>query len=125
MDFQMLFSRRLACRRKGLHPTSMTSDGDNPRIRRPWYKNAALGTGLFLMVLGGGNWIVGELSTSRHQSTALGLVSSRIGRTPSAEEIEIARARMDFYHVVATGGRALTSLGVLIATLGVARQLRS
>ena len=108
-----------------MHPTSMTSDGDTPPIRRPWYKNPAIGAGLFLMVLGIGNWFTGEVNTSRHQAVALGLESSRIGRTPSAEEIEIARARMDFYHVVATGGRALTSLGVLIATLGVARQLRS
>ena len=94
-------------------------------MRRPWYKNPALGTGLFLMVLGGGNWITGELSTARHQSTALGLESARMGRSPSPEEIEIALARMDFYHVVATGGRALTALGLLVGTLGVARQLRS
>ena len=43
----------------------------------------------------------------------------------SAEEIEIALTRMDFYHVIATGGRAMTALGVVIATFGVARQLRS
>ena len=63
--------------------------------------------------------------TSRHQAASLGLASRQIGRTPSAEEIEIARTRMDFYHVIATGGRAMTALGVVIATFGVARQLRS
>lgn len=103
----------------------MTAHGDATPPRRPWYKNPALGAGLFLMALGIGNWITGEANTSRHQAASLGLASRQIGRTPSAEEIEIALTRMDFYHVIATGGRAMTALGVVIATFGVARQLRS
>jgi len=103
----------------------MAAHDDASPQKRPWYKNPALGTGLFLMALGVGNWITGEANTSNHQAAALGLAPRQIGRTPSAEEIEIARTRMDFYHVIATGGRAMTALGLVIATFGVARQLRS
>jgi hypothetical protein len=94
------------------------------RSRQPWYKNALLATGLSLMVLGIGNWIAGETRTSRHQEEAFGIGQPRAAKSLTAEEIAIARSRMDFYHVVATGGRGFTALGLLLTTLGLARQLR-
>ena len=81
--------------------------------------------GFLLILMGIGNWITGEVNTSHHQSAALGLAIGELRRAPSLEEIEIARSRMDFYHVVGTGGRVLTALGLLLATLGVARHVRS
>lgn len=94
-----------------------------PATGRPWYKNSAIAVGFFVLVLGVGNWITGETRTSRHQREALGL-GGTTERTINTEEIEIARSRMDFYHVVATGGRALTALGLLVMTVGLAQHLR-
>lgn len=95
---------------------------DSPRPR-PWYKNTALAVGFFVLTLGVGNWITGEIRTTRHQREALGLHGTA-ERPVGKEEIEIARSRMDFYHVVATGGRALTALGLLLMTGGLAHHLR-
>ncbi|MFP6663947.1 MAG: hypothetical protein VCC00_07105 [Deltaproteobacteria bacterium] len=94
------------------------------RPRLPWYKNTLLVTGLFLMVMGLGNWITGETRTSRHQEEAFGLGQPHAAQPLSSEKIAIARSRMDFYHVVATGGRGLTALGLLLTTFGLARHLR-
>lgn len=96
---------------------------------RPWYKNTPLIAGLVLIALGLGNWITGSIRTAEHaqqiedarqDASHGGLSSSR----PTAEEVEIARVRMDFYHVVASGGRLMTAAGFLLATFGLARSLR-
>lgn len=102
----------------------MASETQGGGERGPWYKNTTLIAGIFVIILGAGNWITGELRTTRHQAEALGLSDRQAGKAVSSEEIEIARTRMDFYHVVATGGRALTAFGLLLASLGLARQLR-
>lgn len=94
-----------------------------------WYKNLPLVAGLVLIALGLGNWITGSLRTAEHaqqiedsrQAPSRGGVSSE---RPTAEEVEIARVRMDFYHVVASGGRLMTAAGFLLATFGLARTLR-
>ncbi len=96
---------------------------------RPWYKNTPLAAGLVLIALGLGNWITGSIRTAEHaqqieeslQAPSRGGVSRE---RPSAEEVEIARVRMDFYHVIASGGRLMTAAGFLIATFGLARSLR-
>ncbi len=96
---------------------------------RPWYKNTPLIAGLVLIALGLGNWVTGSTRTAEHaqqieeseQAPSRGGVSST---RPSAEEVEIARVRMDFYHVVASGGRLMTAAGFLLATFGLARSLR-
>lgn len=99
------------------------------RTTRPWYKNTPLVAGLVLIALGLGNWITGSLRTAEHaqeieaarQAPSRGGVSSD---RPTPEEVEIARVRMDFYHVVASGGRLMTFGGFLLATFGLARSLR-
>ena len=59
-----------------------------------WYRNLPLVIGLVLMLLGLGNWLTGEIRTEEHRASAL---QERVtGLGPSAEEIEIARVRMDF-----------------------------
>ena len=96
---------------------------------RQWYKNLPLMAGLVLIALGLGNWITGSIRTAEHaqqieeslQAPSRGGVSSK---RPSAEEVEIARVRMDFYHVVASGGRLMTAAGFLLTTFGLARSLR-
>ena len=93
---------------------------------RPWYKNAPLVSGLVLIVLGLGNWVTGTVRTAGHAQRLeqARLAASRGGITedrPTAAEIEIARARMDFYHVVATGGGIITGAGFLLAIFGLAR----
>jgi hypothetical protein len=89
-----------------------------------WYRNLPLVIGLVLMVLGLGNWMTGEIRTEEHR--AIAAQGERPGSRfePSAEEIEIARVRMDFYHVVASGGRLLATAGFLLAAVGLARHLR-
>src|SRR5260221_10630261 len=98
----------------------------------PWYKSTLLVTALVLIALGAGNWITGEIRLREHEA----IVSTPAptprgdarphGRRPgsSQEEIEIARGRMDFYHVVASGGRLLTLLGIVLLTFALARRLR-
>jgi len=85
--------------------------------------------GLVLITLGLGNWITGTIRTEEHAQrieearpapSRGGVFSKR----PSAEEIEIEHVRMDFYHVVASGGRLMTAAGFLLATFGLARSLR-
>ncbi|MBM4265776.1 MAG: hypothetical protein FJ144_04045 [Deltaproteobacteria bacterium] len=108
----------------------MATSGARPRVRaRVWYKNTPLMTGLVLLALGLGNWITGTIRTAEHQermeAAARGV--SPDGETsdrPSEEEVEIARVRMDFYHVVASGGRLMTVAGFLLTTFGLARSLR-
>lgn len=111
----------------------MSATLSNPTARRrasrPWYKNTPLVAGLVLIALGLGNWITGSIRTAEHaqqiedsrQSPSHGGLSSE---RPTAEEVEIARVRMDFYHVVASGGRLMTAAGFLLATFGLARSLR-
>ncbi len=111
--------------------TSAVSTSSTPKrsARRVWYKNTPLVAGLVLMALGLGNWITGSLRTAEHsqqieesrqEASRGGLSNSRT----TAEEVEIARVRMDFYHVVASGGRLMTAAGFLLATFGLARSLR-
>lgn len=98
-------------------------------MAKPWYKNTPLVAGIVLIALGLGNWVTGSIRTAEHareiedarQAPSRGGVSSD---RPTAEEVEIARVRMDFYHVVASGGRLMTAGGFLLATFGLARSLR-
>lgn len=108
------------------------SRGQSARRRAkspPWYKNLPLVAGLVLIVLGLGNWITGSIRTAEHaqqiedslQAPSRGGISRE---RPSADEVEIARVRMDFYHVVASGGRLMTAAGFLLTSFGLARSLR-
>jgi hypothetical protein len=98
----------------------------------PWYKSTLLVVALVLVVLGTGNWITGEIRLREHEA----IVSTPAptphgdaqphGRRPgsSQEELEIARGRMDFYHVVASGGRLMTLAGLVLLTFALARRWR-
>lgn len=90
---------------------------------RPWYRNTPLVVGLVLMALGAGNWVTGEVRLSQERVVALGEPSTASAPRSEAER-ELARVRMDFYHVVASGGRLLAAAGFLVAAIGFARHLR-
>ena len=89
-----------------------------------WYRNLPLVIGLVLMLLGLGNWLTGEIRTEEHRTIAARVERAEADAQLAAEEIEIARVRMDFYHVVASGGRLLATAGFLLAAVGLARHLR-
>lgn len=98
-----------------------------------WYKSVLLIIGLVLLLLGVGNWATGTVRLREHEAIVRapvppptpGAIRSRGGRRGSShEEIAIARARMDFYHVVASGGRLMTVAGFVLVTFALARRLR-
>lgn len=99
---------------------------------QPWYKSTTLIAGLVLLALGAGNWITGTIRLREHVATASLPTTAAQGNgtavsppsAPTSEEIEIARVRMDFYHVVASGGRLMTATGFVLVTLALARRLR-
>jgi len=102
----------------------MVSEGP----RKPWYKSTTLMTGLVLLALGAGNWITGTIRLREHEAvlTAVGPppTTTPAEVAPTDEEIEVARLRMDFYHVVASGGRLMTAAGFVLLTFALARRLR-
>lgn len=97
-----------------------------------WYKSTLLVSGLVLLLLGVGNWVTGTIRLREHEAivrtpmpTPHGVAHPHGGPGgSSAEEIEIARGRMDFYHVVASGGRLMTLGGFVLVTFALARRLR-
>ncbi len=97
-----------------------------------WYKSTLLVSGLVLLVLGIGNWVTGTVRLREHEAIvrAPGPTPHAMSRPhagpagSSQEEIEIARGRMDFYHVVASGGRLMTLAGFVLVTFALARRLR-
>lgn len=97
-----------------------------------WYKSTLLVTGLVLLVLGIGNWVTGTVRLREHEAivrapspTPHVVARPHAGVAGSSqEEIEIARGRMDFYHVVASGGRLMTLVGFVLVTFALARRLR-
>lgn len=97
-----------------------------------WYKSSLLISGLVLMALGAGNWITGTIRLREHEAVVIAPAPTPRGevrpharrRGSSQEEIEIARGRMDFYHVVASGGRLMTLAGAVLLTFALARRLR-
>jgi uncharacterized membrane protein YidH (DUF202 family) len=101
---------------------------------KPWHKNMVVLTGLVLLVLGAGNWATGEVRLRQHETLIAAIEhreqadatrpASRSDEDEDDEELELARVRMDFYHVVASGGRLLTAAGLVLTALGLARYLR-
>ncbi|HZR80574.1 MAG TPA: hypothetical protein VFD92_05700 [Candidatus Binatia bacterium] len=108
-------------------------------LDRRWYRNLVLVTGFVLIALGLGNWVTGTVRLREHADEIAALeasdagsrdgrarvdAGSRDGRAAVNAELEVARNRMDFYHVVASGGRLMTAAGIVLAAFGVARRLR-
>jgi len=100
----------------------------NPN-RAVWYKNPPLVAGMVLLVLGLGNWVTGAIRMQEYQERVdLSRIAPSQGglspSAPSAIEAEIAVGRVDFYHVIASGGRLMAAAGFLLVTFGLARALR-
>jgi hypothetical protein len=104
---------------------------DHAARQERWYKSTILVAGFVLTALGAGNWITGTVRLREHEAIVMAPAptprgSARpLGRPGSTqEEMEIARGRMDFYHVVASGGRLMTFAGFVLVTFALARRLR-
>ncbi len=99
---------------------------------RDLYKSRLLVTGIMLLCLGIGNWIVGNHKVTDYQSIVTqvspavvlqsSLLAKGIWKLPTEEgERASARAKVDFYHVVVSGGRLLLSIGVLFIIAALIR----
>jgi hypothetical protein len=91
-------------------------------------------TGTILVVLGIGNYVAGTYKTAHYQE----VIADRVPQTYIAspfllreagrpfpndawERWEIARAKLDFYRVVQSGGRLMTTLGMICTLLALLR----
>jgi hypothetical protein len=95
--------------------------------QRAWYRNLVLVIGLALIALGAGNWITGTVRLREHAAEIEQLEAAPETREDHGAlmaELEVARVRMDFYHVVASGGRLLAASGIVLVAFGLARSLR-
>jgi hypothetical protein len=95
--------------------------------RRAWYRNHFLVAGLGLVALGIGNWATGAMRLRDIAETRVSRVPSQRVRAEAAAvdaDVEVARVRQDFYHVVATGGRLLVATGIVLAAVGAVRGRR-
>jgi len=100
---------------------------------QPLHKNVVVVTGVVLVLLGIGNWATGEVRLREHEELIASIEHAAPGEAKAAthnadgddEELELARVRMDFYHVVATGGRLVTAIGLVLTAIGLARYLRA
>jgi hypothetical protein len=100
---------------------------------RVLYKSRLLVTGITFLCLGIGNWIVGNHKVADYQSImtqaspAVVPKSSLLAKgtwklpTEEVERANIARAKVDFYHVVVSGGRLLASIGALCTIAALIR----
>ncbi|MFM8411096.1 MAG: hypothetical protein ACKOCT_12535 [Alphaproteobacteria bacterium] len=92
--------------------------------RSPWYRNHLLVAGLGLIALGVGNWATGAARLADIAATAVSEPAARTTRGHEAAvdaDVEVARVRQDFYHVVATGGRLLVATVIVLAAFGAVR----
>jgi hypothetical protein len=97
------------------------------RPRGPWYRELVLVSGLALIALGIGNWATGTVRLREYAEEAERLTAAAAAAgDPEAvpAELELARARMDFYHVVASGGRLMSAAGIIVTAFALARTLR-
>jgi len=98
--------------------------------RSAWYRNHLLVAGLGLIALGLGNWATGTMRLRDIAETGISQPPIHRARTRAREaavdaDVEIARVRQDFYHVVATGGRLLVATGIVLAAFGAVRARRN
>lgn len=97
------------------------------------YKSRLLVAGITFLCLGIGNWTVGSRKIIHYQSVVAqassvamlesSLSAKRVWELPTEkdERANIARAKVDFYHVVASGGRLLASIGALCTIAALIR----
>jgi len=97
-----------------------------------WHKSGLVVAGLVLLLLGIGNWATGTVRLREHEAIVRAPSPAPQGASrphgghgsSGQEEVEIARVRMDFYHVVASGGRLMTVAGFVLVTFALARRVR-
>jgi hypothetical protein len=111
---------------------------------RDLYSSYVLVTGLLCLVLGIGNWTVGAVESAKyqgllHKTAQTGLeetyrnfqqldqqkseeVLRRINE--DREKYNAARVKLNFFHVVLTGGKILFLLGALVVLVGLVRLIR-
>ena len=103
---------------------------------RPAYKNAFLVSGLALVVLGLGNWLVGAIRAKPYEEylrsnpgpeTSSESLKNALLEPPddAREERSISRAKLEFYELVRTGGRLMVVLGSLGVLAGLLRPERA
>jgi hypothetical protein len=105
----------------------------SPR-RPPPYKDMLLVAGALLVILGVGNWVVGALRAVPHAEylrlhpavkEAGDAFESELLEPPDddREERDVARAKLEFYQLVQSGGRFMVVLGGVCLVAGwVARR---
>jgi hypothetical protein len=93
---------------------------------RRYYQSRFLVTGVSLLVLGAGNVLIGSIKLAQYQHVvaegrARGYfpdtrISSRVLRPvdDEGERYNIARAKVDLYHVVLSGGLLMLALGTIL-----------
>ncbi len=101
--------------------------------RKAFYESKLLVVGLSVSLLGAGNWLMGSLKFSQYQKIVEeGIERGFKPRPPGSgsvtnvlrleseegERYNIARARVDLYHVVLSGGRLMVVLGLLLTASG-------
>jgi hypothetical protein len=91
------------------------------RGRLPPYKDTLFVAGVLLIVLGVGNWVTGEVRTRPHAEYLR--LHPGSGQTPGfkaelllppdeqRQERDVARAKLEFYQLVQSGGRFMVLLG--------------
>lgn len=91
------------------------------RERRPPYKDTLLVAGVLLIALGIGNWMTGAVRTRPHAEYLRQHPGSAQTQSFKAElllppdeqrqERDVARAKLEFYQLVLSGGRFMVLLG--------------
>jgi hypothetical protein len=96
-----------------------------------FYKNRLFVVGISLIVLGLGNYLAANSKVAHYQET-VSVLTPQIPPQPfflrgegkpfpseTWERWEIARAKLDYYHVVLSGGRLMMSVGVACTVLAL------
>jgi hypothetical protein len=102
----------------------------NPR-RTPLHKSPVLVTGMLLLVLGIGNWVAGGIRSTPYVEylarspgpRSTNDLKARLLDPPDEERErrDIARAKLDFYQLVQSGGRLMILFGVVCLLLALLR----
>lgn len=94
------------------------------RGRVPAYKSLLLATGVLLIVLGAGNWMIGAVRSEPYVEYLRENPGPRV-KSPSLkaqlleppddarEERDVSRAKLEFYQLVQSGGRLMVLVGAM------------